>query len=251
LAKHPNARILAVGSFEDTAVATLRSMGYRLDEVDPNVNDMTLLDFYLSSKAKLGSYDLILSISVLEHVQDDVQFVRMVSELLRPGGWAVLTVDFAEKWRAGKRKPGVDCRLYTTDDLSKRLIPAMGDCVLIDGPSWREGAEDFEYEGSQYGFAGFVFRKLDDREGLELRAPVWRELLTGASKDAGKTIVGIHDPSTFAKETDVGSRAARYDRLVAKLEMPDAPISLRMVLPLARVIRKAAEAALGKSTPRP
>jgi hypothetical protein len=238
LAQHANARILAVGSFEDTAVTTLRRMGYRLDEVDPKVNGMTLLDFYLSSKARLGSYDLVLSISVLRESEHDIQFVRMVGEFLRPGGWAVLTVDFAENLVRGTRKPDTDRRPFTSADLSQRFITAMGDCVLVDAPSWREGAEDFEYEGSQHGSVGFVFRRLDDVEGLELRVPVWRELLTGVSKDAGKSIVGIHDPSTFAKEMDFASRAARYDKLIATLEMPDGPNSLKMVLPLARAIRR-------------
>lgn len=182
LAECPNARILAAGSFEDTAVATLRAKGYCIDEVDPNVNGMTLQDFYLSPDAKLGSYDLILSVSVLEHVADDEQFVRLISEFLRPGGLAVLTVDFAEKWRPGKRKPDVDHRLYTTRDICERLMPAIGDCVLVDQPRWSEGVEDFHYEGSQYGFAGFVFRKLDPRSVRLAARPVWRDLVDDAVK---------------------------------------------------------------------
>lgn len=190
LAACPNARILAAGSFEDTAVAALRAQGYRIEEVDPNVNGMTLLDFYLSPKAQLASYDLVLSVSVLEHVEDDEQFIRLVSEFLRPGGLAVLTVDFAEKWRPGKRKPEVCHRLYTTRDICERLMPAAGDCVLVDAPSWSEGVEDFEYEGSQYGFAGFVFRKLDaDSFRSAAVPPVWRELVAQSS-DARKTRAG-------------------------------------------------------------
>jgi SAM-dependent methyltransferase len=187
LAQRPNARILAAGSFEDTAVAALSALGYRIDEVDPNVNGMTLLDFYLSSRARLGSYDLCLSVSVLEHVADDEQFVRIISEFLRPGGLAVLTVDFKEGWRPGENKPIVDHRLYTTRDLSGRLISAMGDCALVDAPIWSEGVEDFEYEGSEYGFAGFVFKKLDE-ESLRMAntQPVWRDLLAERSSVAAK-----------------------------------------------------------------
>lgn len=178
LAECPNARILAAGSFEDTAVATLCEQGYRIDEIDPNVNGMTLLDFYRSPGARLGSYDLCLSVSVLEHVADDEQFVRIISEFLRPGGLAVLTVDFKESWRPGQIKPIVDHRLYTTHDLRDRLINAMGECALVDPPIWAEGIEDFEYEGSEYGFAGFVFRKLDaDSVRMANTQPVWRELL--------------------------------------------------------------------------
>ncbi|HEX8077048.1 MAG TPA: methyltransferase domain-containing protein, partial [Chthoniobacterales bacterium] len=147
-------------------------------EIDPNVNGMVLRDFYLAAAAQLGTYDLVLSVSVLEHVEDDAMFVRMISEFLKPGALAVLTVDFAEKWRPGRPKPILDHRLYTTADIRDRLMPAIGDCALVDAPSWAEGIEDFQYEGSQYGFAGFVFRKLDARS-IELAAvrPVWRDLL--------------------------------------------------------------------------
>lgn len=187
LADHPNARILAAGSFEDTAVESLRNMGYRIDEIDPNVNGMTLQDFYVSPKAQLGSYDLVVSVSVLEHVADDEQFVRIISEFLRPGGLAVLTVDFAEKWKPGANKPIVDFRLYTTRDICDRLMPAIGDCVLVDPPRWAEGVEDFEYEGSQYGFAGFVFRKLDAASVRRANVtPVWREMLADAQRGGKK-----------------------------------------------------------------
>lgn len=181
LANIANPRILAAGSFEDTAVETLRAQGYRIDAVDPNENGMTLQDFYRSPQARLGSYDLALSVSVLEHVEDDAQFVRLLSEFLKPGGLAVLTVDFKEQWRAGMKKPEVDHRLYTTKDICERLMPAIGDCALVDLPTWSEGVEDFEYEGSQYGFAGLVFRKLaPDVVGSNAPPPVWREMLAEA-----------------------------------------------------------------------
>lgn len=177
-----NPRIIAAGSFEDTTVEALKAQGYRIDAIDPNDNGMTLLDFYLSPEAQLGSYDLALSVSVLEHVEEDEQFVRLISEFLRPGGLAILTVDFAEKWRPGGKKPEVDHRLYTTKDICERLMPAIGDCVLVDPPSWREGVEDFEYEGAHYGFGGFVFRKLTpDALGAYASSPVWRELLAESS----------------------------------------------------------------------
>ncbi len=198
LANCPNARILAAGSFEDTAVASLRAQGYWIEEIDPNVNGMTLQDFYLAPNAQLGSYDLVLSISVLEHVAEDAQFVRMISEFLRPGGLAVLTVDFAENWYPEMRKPEVDHRLYTTRDICERLMPAIGDCVLVDPPRWSEGIEDFEYEGSQYGFAGFVFRKLDaDSIRFAATTPVWRDLLSQPSQ--GETRPRSGDKMTAIK----------------------------------------------------
>jgi SAM-dependent methyltransferase len=92
------ARILAIGSFEDTAVATLKAMGYLVDEIDPNVNGVDLDMFYRSPTAEMSRYDLILCVSVLEHVTDDQPLVRMAVDLLAPNGIAVFTVDFAEDY---------------------------------------------------------------------------------------------------------------------------------------------------------
>ncbi|MBV9064355.1 MAG: methyltransferase domain-containing protein [Methylobacteriaceae bacterium] len=182
-----NPRILAVGSFEDTAVEALRREGYQITEVDPNVSGMTLLDFYRANSPRLGSFDLILSVSVLEHVENDVQFVRMIGEFLKPGAHAVLTVDFAESWKEGGQKPTVDHRLYTTQRIVEVLMPAIGNCVLVDVPTWAEGREDFEYEGSTYGFGSFVFRKLDAEMVAQAAvAPVWNELLADGRSDPSK-----------------------------------------------------------------
>ncbi|MBV9828236.1 MAG: methyltransferase domain-containing protein [Alphaproteobacteria bacterium] len=153
-------RILAVGSFEDTTVAVLRAKGYRIDEVDPNVNGMDL-DAFFSTQAVPGSYDIVLSVSVLEHVADDGRFVRIIADLLAPGGVAILTVDFSNDFPATGRKPTVDHRLYTTSDIIDRLMPLLPDCGLIDLPAWNDGKDDFTYEGCVYSFAAWVFRKLE------------------------------------------------------------------------------------------
>ncbi|GAC1561081.1 MAG: hypothetical protein NVS2B5_25290 [Beijerinckiaceae bacterium] len=178
LVEQDNPKILAVGSYEDTAIEALRALGYTIAEVDPNVNGMSLVDYYIAAASQLRSYDLVLCVSVLEHVEDDIQFVRMISEFLKPGGTAILTVDFAERWHPRAAKPNVDHRLYTTRHICEKLMPAIGDCVLVDAPRWADGVEDFEYEGCKYGFAGFVFRKLD-AVSIELASitPVWSEML--------------------------------------------------------------------------
>ena len=186
-----NPKILAAGSFEDTAVEALKQEGYRITEVDPNVNGMSLLDYYRANGSELASFDLILSVSVLEHVDNDIQFLRLIGELLKPGGTAILTVDFAESWRPGFPKPSVDHRLYTTQRISEVLMPAVGNCVLVDVPRWSEGQEDFEYEGTRYGFGSLVFRKLDAATAEQASVtPVWSELLAEAYKSSSQREVG-------------------------------------------------------------
>ena len=111
LNKRHNQKLLSVGSYEDTATEALHASGYTVDEVDPNVNGMTLLDLYTSSASQLGTYDIVLCVSVLEHVKDDIRFLRMISEFLKPGG----TADTHCRFRGGlearrsqtKRQPSI------------------------------------------------------------------------------------------------------------------------------------------------
>ncbi len=180
--KSNDARILAIGSYEDTAVAVLKALGYCVDSIDPNVNGLDLNAFYRSPNVALGSYDMILCVSVLEHVTDDDAFMRMAADLLAPGGVAIFTVDFAENYSADMQKPLADERFYTTADICSRLMNLLPDCALFDTPTWREGAEDFEDEGCRYGFAGWVFRKFNGRQlrqcQREARGPAaWKQML--------------------------------------------------------------------------
>jgi SAM-dependent methyltransferase len=176
-----NAKILAAGSFEDTTISVLKAKGYRIDEVDPNVNGQTLQEYYAKGSAPLASYDVILSVSVLEHVADDEQFVRIIGEFLKPEGVAILTVDHAEGYNPSMPIPDSDYRMYTTNDIINRLMPLVPDCKLVDTPTWQQGAEDFELGEYRYGFSGIVFRKADyQTAALANVRPVWRDMLSNS-----------------------------------------------------------------------
>jgi hypothetical protein len=157
----PAPRLLCVGAFEDTATALLRAEGLHPQEIDPAINH-DLDTFVRLPSTQPASYDIIYATSVLEHVQDDERFVRQICGLLRPGGVAILTCDFNDRYRPGAPRPTVDYRLYTEHDLQVRLgqVLADGGCALLDTPRWKEGAPDFVYQGIwRYGFATLVFRK--------------------------------------------------------------------------------------------
>jgi SAM-dependent methyltransferase len=179
--EHP--RILAVGSFEDESVAALRSKGYRVRGIDPGIN-VDLNDFYLSPENEPESYNIVVCVSVLEHVADDALFVRQVADLLEPGGVAVFTVDFLEDCWPDDPKPAVDFRLYTSDDILLRLMPVIPDCGLLDMPTWRDGGPEFTLENCTYNFAAWVFRKMPvlpfeykDGAFTRLRTTPWKTQL--------------------------------------------------------------------------
>ncbi len=168
---YPSPRILAIGSYEDTTVASLKVDGYRLEEIDPNVNGVDLAAFYALPTTRFGFYDLIICVSVLEHVENDEQFMAMVANLLAPSGTAIFTIDFSERYPQTRVKPGGDYRLYTSTDLTHRLMECARDCVLIDPPNWSDGHDDFEFDGCTYSFGTWVFRKHSSDELASIRHP--------------------------------------------------------------------------------
>lgn len=243
-------RILAVGAYEDTTVATLKAVGYIVEEVDPLVNGLDLAGFYASNQGVLASFDMVVCISVLEHVEDDETFMRMVADLLAPDGVAVFTVDFSNLYPEHGRKPSVDYRLYTSHDLGHRLMAAMPDCALLDPPDWDDGEDDFQLGDVRYAFASWVFRKLPAdqlRNVLPERIAAgtpWKAALAGRGLSTGQDHVADFSPDGAMQEdtSSVPATAMSDDvwkrELCLHLRMDEGPQALRAVLPLARLIRR-------------
>ncbi len=153
-----SAKILCVGSYEDTAAAALKILGYKIDEVDPVIN-YDLGTFMHKPSTITGSYDIIFSTSVIEHVENDELFMTDIVELLGRGGRAILTCDYSDTYKPGDPKPKEDFRLYTQMDFKRRFLPLLKGCSLLDVPQWDCPNPDFVYSGCRYTFATLVFRK--------------------------------------------------------------------------------------------
>lgn len=162
-----NPKMLCIGSFEDSAAAALKRVGFSLEEIDPVINQLDLNAFVNLPTTKLGTYDIVFSTSVLEHVRNDAKFVRQMADLLAPGGIGILTCDFKEGYMVGDPVIDGDHRFYTKEDLSQRILSGLADCELVDPPRWDCTAPDFELGGFKYTFATLAFRK---REGREIEA---------------------------------------------------------------------------------
>jgi SAM-dependent methyltransferase len=148
--------MLCVGSFEDTTTESLKQLDYPVTNIDPAVN-MDLATFRMSTDEK---FDIIFSVSVIEHVVNDEQFIEDICSLLNDSGMAILTCDFKNDYKPGDPLPATDVRFYTKEDLIVRLPKVLkrNNCSLTDEPSL-DDPPDFLYQGHTYSFATFVFRK--------------------------------------------------------------------------------------------
>jgi hypothetical protein len=149
--------MICAGSYDDTCCAGLKALGYTITEVDPMHN------YDLHTYCKFTNYKqvpVVFSVSVIEHVEKDEEFIDDICKLLKPGGTCVLTCDFINKYKPGDGKPGCDYRFYTADDLLVRFktILDANNCY-IDGEVDYTAENDFVYDGFLYCFATMVFKK--------------------------------------------------------------------------------------------
>ena len=121
LSDKQSTKILSVGAFEDTAAIVLKKLGFQIEFVDPIIN-YDLSTYLTKPSVKSQSFDIIISTSVIEHVEDDEQFIKDMAFLLRAGGWGILTCDFKDNYKKGDDIPDADYRFYTKKDLNERLL---------------------------------------------------------------------------------------------------------------------------------
>ena len=151
-------KILSIGSYEDSVTSCLKLLGYLVDTIDPILN-YDLTTFMSKPTTQLGSYDIVFSTSVLEHVEEDEFFMNNMAKLLKSNGIGVITCDFKKDYKKGDPKLNIDFRFYTKNDLEKRIIPNLVNCELLSNSNWDYIKPDFFHSGHNYSFASLAFRK--------------------------------------------------------------------------------------------
>jgi uncharacterized coiled-coil protein SlyX len=127
----------------------------------------------------------------------------------------------------------------------------MPDCCLVDVPSWNDGSSDFEYDGCNYAFASWVFRKLNIRRVLNSEAngsaTHWKVQSAAQSAEIERLqkLIAAQSAEIERLQKLIAAQSAEIERLqklsqelVQNLRWPDGPPALRRALRLARLFRR-------------
>jgi hypothetical protein len=149
--------MLCAVSHEDTCCAALMKLKYNIIDIDP-VHNYDLHTYYELNQDK--TFDVVFSVSVIEHVDNDDQFLDDMCKMLKTGGTCVFTCDFKDSYRPGDIIPDVDKRLYTKHDLLVRFKSILdnNNCYIFGDVNY-DAPPDFIYGNTLYSFASMVIRK--------------------------------------------------------------------------------------------
>jgi SAM-dependent methyltransferase len=109
----------------------------RIKDKRSNISNVIFGDI-TNSDLESNSYDLIISVEVLEHVEEDEKFVSEVSRLLRPGGRFLMTTpngDFVENKNPDHKR---HYKKQQLDDLLKRHFRKVEVEYAIAGGYYRK-----------------------------------------------------------------------------------------------------------------
>lgn len=167
LKDNPPCRMLDIGCGPGALVSELSALGYEAYGVDRSEKARSLgrhlqdrspnmqLHAQLDEKWK-GSFDLLLSFEVIEHIRDDISALREWRQFLKPGGQMILsTPAHARRWNAADEWAG-HVRRYERKQLVRAVelagfkvervecygFPLANVMEVLTAPSYRKRLED-------------------------------------------------------------------------------------------------------------
>lgn len=103
-------------------------------------------------------FDAVTSISVLEHIEDDVAFFKKLASYVKLGGILGLTVDF---WPDGTTKVNGHLRTYNKKRLEKLIRSVKKEFTTLGSPDYDRPQDNVCPDGvHSYTFASLVLKRL-------------------------------------------------------------------------------------------
>lgn len=158
-------KLIIIGGYEDPIGPSLIKLGYDITITDPLIDRRDMEAVWKESLLFDIRYDMVICCSVLEHVEDDVSFIKQIYDILKPNGIAILTTDYKSNWQEGMAKPDSDCRLYTSTRLHY-LLDQLPKNSCLDKANWENIEPYVTCESSNYAFCSLAFQKKESETSL-------------------------------------------------------------------------------------
>ena len=167
-----SAPVLDIGCYASEAIVALHRLGYlNLTGVDLNV-DLKRMPYansiryvqadFLHTEFPDSSFQVITSISVIEHGYQGPALLSEMSRLLKPGGYFIASFDYwPEKIdTTGVKFFGMDWRIFSSEDVQELIREASKYGLIPDGELRTAGKEKaIECGGRKYTFGWLVLKK--------------------------------------------------------------------------------------------
>lgn len=167
----PGAKILDLGSYASEILPILHRSGYTaLKGVDlnPGLRKMPYSDTVNYSVCNFmdgslsGKFDVVTAISVIEHGFNEGELVKVLTDLVAPGGYFIASVDYwPEKINtSGIKAFGLDWRIFSEQDVkdffARAAAAGFTPCSELD---FKGKDAVIKWMGEDYTFAWFVLKR--------------------------------------------------------------------------------------------
>jgi SAM-dependent methyltransferase len=142
--RFPGETVLDIGCGNGLLLSRYQAAGWKVAGVDPapwaKTGDYPLFDDV--TRAQQGFYDVVMCTSVLEHIPNPAQMVRIALAAARPGGIVYMSVPNYDSWAARRRPERMreqdlpyHCNFFTPKDLRHicSLVDVRSFCVRSYG----------------------------------------------------------------------------------------------------------------------
>jgi SAM-dependent methyltransferase len=167
-----SARVLDLGAFSSEILCVLHRAGFQHltgMDLNPRVTRMPFesdvhwkVGNFLHSSFGDGSFEVITSVSVIEHGFDAPVLLREASRLLSPGGTFLASFDYwpAKIDTSDTRFFGLDWRIFSRSEVEEFVKQAAGYGLVPAGPLALDAAETtVSCAGRDYTFAWLALRR--------------------------------------------------------------------------------------------
>lgn len=155
-------QILVIGGRNNPIGPALIKLGYQVTIEDAKEDGKGIENVWMEFLLLGTTYDLIICGAALEHVDNEIAFIRQIHDVLKPGAIAIITASYQADGERLKGHPP-DHRVYTANQLQV-LFQHLPPGSLATMPDEAKAQPYSVHAGADYAFCAFSFRGIQEEK---------------------------------------------------------------------------------------